>query len=143
MKKTEYSELFGPVAHDPAYTYRAHFVSAYDGDTVTLNIDLGFNIVRHNERIRLFGIDTPEIRGPERKEGVMVRDFVSDVLNVAESLFITTQKDRSGKYGRMLGVLWPQMPKWHHLHKEFDGRSLNQILLDVDMAKPYFGGKRE
>ena len=48
------------------YTYKARCVSVYDGDSITLDIDLGFNHWMLNQKIRLLGIDTPEIRGPER-----------------------------------------------------------------------------
>jgi len=54
------------------YTYRAFCHSCYDGDTFTMTIDLGFN-VQVTEKIRLFGVDTPEIRGDERERGLLVR----------------------------------------------------------------------
>ena len=51
------------------YIYKAEVVSVYDGDTITVDIDLGFNVVLRKQKIRLGGINTPEIRGEEREEG--------------------------------------------------------------------------
>ena len=55
--------LGAPAAADPAcglYQYKANIVRVIDGDTVVADIDLGFNVWRRDERLRLFGIDTPE-----------------------------------------------------------------------------------
>jgi len=48
------------------YHYKAHITKVYDGDTVTADIHLGFNMVMRKQKLRLLGIDTPEIRGEER-----------------------------------------------------------------------------
>jgi micrococcal nuclease len=49
------------------YTYKAKVLSVYDGDSLRLDIDLGFKVVMQNQRVRLLGIDTPEVRGEERE----------------------------------------------------------------------------
>ncbi len=52
------------------YNYKVKkVVNVYDGDTITVDIDLGFNMVMCNQKLRLYGINTPEVRGEEREEG--------------------------------------------------------------------------
>ena len=68
--------------HDPRYVYQAEIVRVYDGDTVFMDIDLGFRIVLHNEPLRLWGVDTPEVRGDEKERGIAVRDLVREWLPV-------------------------------------------------------------
>lgn len=82
------------------YTYKAYVVSVYDGDTVTLRVDCGFN-VSIIEKFRLLRINTPEIRGVERPDGLISRDRLREkILN--KEVIIKTEKDRKGKYGRYL-----------------------------------------
>ena len=71
------------------YEYKCEIVKIVDGDTIDVNIDLGFGTWIHNERIRLYGIDTPESR---------TRD-----LPVGSKQVLRTKKDKSGKFGRVLG----------------------------------------
>jgi micrococcal nuclease len=96
------------------YIYRCVVTSVYDGDTCTVDIDQGFGNWKHGEKIRLYGINTPEIRGgtKESKElAKAARDRLKDlVLRNAKDkeVFIETIRDKKGKYGRYLGVLWVQ-----------------------------------
>ena len=65
------------------YEYRATIVRWVDGDTVDLDIDLGFGIVYANQRVRLFGIDAFESRTrdlQEKQKGLAAKDFVERVL---------------------------------------------------------------
>jgi micrococcal nuclease len=62
------------------YHYRAEVQSVYDGDTCTLNIDLGLNTWLHDEKIRLARINSPELRGEERPQGLVAADFARDML---------------------------------------------------------------
>ncbi len=87
------------------YFYRAIVQKVYDGDTCTVDIDLGLNTWIRGERIRLARIDAPEIRGEEREEGIRARDFLRALIDGREVL-IQTLKDRKGKYGRYLGEIW-------------------------------------
>ena len=114
------------------YEYKVKEISKiYDGDTITVVIDLGFDI-SVKKVIQLWGIDTPEIRGEERPEGLVSRERLVELIEQYPDFYIKTFKDKAGKYGRMLGLL--MLP---------DGStSMNQILLDEGLAKPYFGGKR-
>lgn len=108
------------------YHYNAQIVSIYDGDTMRVDIDLGFGSWIRNQAIRLYGIDTPELRGEERPEGLRVRDFVIEMCPIGSTVMLESIRDRSGKYGRWLGRI--------HLP---DGRNLNQMLLDREMAIRY------
>lgn len=96
---------------EPAYEYRATLMHRsngldpiYDGDTMWLRVDLGFGIFYDLGPCRLFGLDTPEIRGEEREDGLMVRDYVRDIMTRPENEYflIQTEKDKKGKYGRYL-----------------------------------------
>ena len=111
------------------YTYKVPYIhSVYDGDTCTLDIDLGLNTIRCKEKVRLYGIDTPELRGvsdEEKERGRAARDWLWEKLDEAEEVVIRTHKDKSGKYGRLLGTLYA------------DGKNLNSALIDQGLAKPY------
>jgi micrococcal nuclease len=87
------------------YSYRAVITKVYDGDTVTADIDLGFHIWMKAEKIRLFRINTPEVRGPEREQGLISRDWLREkILN--KEVVLVTEKDKKGKYGRWLADIW-------------------------------------
>mgnify|MGYP003684246281 FL=1 len=115
------------------YTYKVAKVhSVYDGDTCTVDIDLGLNVVIRKEKVRLYGIDTPELRGvdPETKaKGIEARGWLRDQLDGADEVLIRTHKDKSGKYGRLLGELFA------------DGVNLNETLVELGMAEAYMGSK--
>lgn len=86
------------------YYYKAHIIDVYDGDTVTAEIDLGF-FVKFKEKFRLLGINTPELRGSEREQGLVSRDAVREkILN--KEVQIKTERDRKGKYGRYLATIF-------------------------------------
>ena len=85
------------------YHYKALVVDVYDGDTITAEVDLGFH-VNIREKFRLLGINTPEIRGAEREDGLKSRDLVRDKI-LHKEVFIETQKDKQGKYGRYLATV--------------------------------------
>jgi len=87
------------------YTYKAHVTSVYDGDTCTVDIDLGLHTWIHGEKIRLLRIDAPEMRGEEREQGILSRDYLRSLIQDREIILQTTQ-DKKGKYGRYLGEIW-------------------------------------
>lgn len=119
----------------PQFIYRARVVSVYDGDTITADLDLGLWTWRMGEKLRLYGIDTPEVRGPEATEGKKVRDYVRAILPDGAECVIQTIRDRSGKYGRLLAIVWPK--GW--------AESLNGHLLRRQMAQveAYSDSERE
>jgi len=87
------------------YFYEAVIISVYDGDTVTANIDLGLNIWIHNAKLRLYGIDTPELRGDTRAKGLQARDRLRELV-LGKEVIIQTHKDKTGKFGRYLATIW-------------------------------------
>lgn len=104
--------------------YRADVVSCYDGDTCRMNIELGLDVWKLNEMVRFMSLDTPEIRGDEREEGLMVRDTVRSILE-GKRVTIHTNDDMTDKYGRVL--VWVLTDTLH----------VNQWLLDSGFAVPY------
>jgi micrococcal nuclease len=108
------------------YKYKVlEVISVYDGDTMTVRLDLGFGI-SSVQKVRLYGIDTPEIRGDEKVRGEQVRDWLKDHIKGAD-LALQTIKDKRGKYGRLLGILY----------RNEDQKSVNALLIDKGLAKIY------
>ena len=87
------------------YYYRALVSYVYDGDTCTVDIDLGLHAWVHDEKIRLARINTPELRGEEREQGLLARDYLREQIDGKE-IFVQTMKDDKGKYGRYIGEIW-------------------------------------
>ncbi len=88
------------------YEYKCKIVRVVDGDTVDVDIDLGFGVWMHKERVRLYGIDTPESRTrdlEEKKFGLFAKRYVEEYLPVGTIQTLKTHKDGVGKYGRILG----------------------------------------
>ena len=88
------------------FVYRCRMVGWYDGDSPTVDIDLGFNHWMLQQKIRLYGVDTPELRGQEREQGLEVRDLVRKWVPPGSDCIIRTHKDRTGKFGRWLGEIF-------------------------------------
>tara|TARA_B110000971_G_C19968534_1_gene481420 strand:- start:348 stop:686 length:339 start_codon:yes stop_codon:yes gene_type:complete len=106
------------------YQYKATVKSVYDGDTITCDIDLGFDVILRKQKIRLYGIDTPELRGEEKERGIMVRDKVRELID-GKDIILKSIKDKKGKYGRWLGIIY------------IDELNLNDWLIDNDFAVKY------
>ena len=115
------------------YTYKASIVRVVDGDTVYVDVDLGFYL-RQVMKLRLKGIDTPEIRGPERPEGLKAKQFVVETL--AQCPVVVVKTDKIGKYGRYIAELWylPGSDDPHEILAQ--GQSLNRVLLEKGLAEP-------
>lgn len=105
------------------YAYRAHVVSVYDGDTVTAVVDLGFH-VSQEMTLRLCGIDTPEVRGEERPQGIVARDRLRELI-LDKDVVIRTKKDKREKYGRYLATVY------------VNGVDVNALLVDEGLAEQY------
>ena len=90
------------------YEYNAKVLRVYDGDTIRVDLDLGFGIWMQNQSIRFKGINTPELRGDSKEAGIVSRDRVIELLDGAgNECVIKTSKDKqTGKYGRILGEIW-------------------------------------
>ena len=98
------------------YEYRATIVRWVDGDTVDLDIDLGFGIVYANQRVRLFGIDAFESRTrdlQEKQKGLAktAKDFVERMPPNGFQVILRSKKDGKGKFGRILGEIIIDTPK--------------------------------
>lgn len=104
----------------PIYQYQAKIIKVYDGDTFTFIVDLGFSITV-KDKIRLYGVDTPELRGPQKERGKKVRDYVKTLI-LDKTVTIKTHK--KGKYGRYVCEVFLQ-----------NGESLSDHLLQKRMAK--------
>jgi endonuclease YncB( thermonuclease family) len=134
------------ISNDDLFWYKAKYLSNYDGDTVDVTMDLGFRIGMFM-RIRLIGINCPEMIGKTKVAGTNARDFLK-VLLVAggqDHLRVKSFRDESDKYGgRWLGELW--MPvlynsegsvKTAHFAKDGPWTNLNQLMVDCGHAVPY------
>jgi len=93
------------------YHYRANVVDVYDGDTITCNIDLGMGVWLSKQKIRLWGINAPELKGETREAGIGARDHLQKLIMAPGAvlpamIILETRKDRRGKYGRWLGIVW-------------------------------------
>lgn len=109
------------------YAYRAVITDVYDGDTVTADIDLGFHTWRRGERLRLHGIDTPELRGASRPRGLLARDALRKLV-LGRTVTLCTIEDRTGKYGRYLVKIFLDEPA---------ATFVNAWLLTEGLAEPY------
>lgn len=86
------------------HEYQATIVRVIDGDTIDVDIDLGFDSWLHKQRIRLCGVDTPESRTRDKQEkvhGLLAKKCVQEHLEVGKSYPLRTTK--KGKFGRYLG----------------------------------------
>ena len=106
------------------YEYKATVVKVYDGDTITVDFDLGFGITLKKQTIRLLGINTPEVRGPERADGILSRNALRHRI-LDKQVIIRTSKDKKGKYGRWLGEVF------------VEDENINQWLISEGYAEEY------
>lgn len=118
--------------------YDVHVIKVVDGDTVDVDIDLGFGICLKDERVRIMGIDTPESRTSDRVEklfGLAAKDRLYSLLEKDAKLITTEDKsgeDMKGKFGRILGDF-----------RAADGRLVTDIMIEEGHCVAYFGGSKE
>ena len=116
------------------FEYRCKLIKVVDGDTIDVDIDLGFGVWLRNQRIRLYGIDTPESRTRDKVEkvfGKMAGAFLKEKLG--ESCTLQTVLDGKGKFGRILGKFI--------VHDEVTGvdRSVHEIMIRQNLGVEYHG----
>ena len=125
------------------YEYKAKVVKIVDGDTVDVDIDLGFGIVLSDERVRIMGIDTPESRTRdkvEKKFGLAAKERLKSLLGKTCTLKTQINKngeDMKGKFGRILGdfdVYDATTDSW---------KPVTQVMIDEGHAVPYMGGSKD
>jgi len=118
--------------------YDVTVVKVVDGDTVDVDIDLGFKIQLKDERVRIMGIDTPESRTSDKVEklfGLAAKERLYSLLEKDAKLITTEDKsgeDMKGKFGRILGDF-----------RAADGRLVTEIMIEEGHCVPYFGGSKE
>ncbi len=103
------------------YVYEAVVLKVYDGDTITVSIDLGFSLYQSDVKLRLYGINTPEMNTKEGKD--VAERLRARLLN--QKVIIETIKDKTEKYGRYLAKV--------HLGDE----CINETLVKSGDAKEY------
>ena len=122
------------------YEYQCKIVRVVDGDTTDVDIDLGFGVWLKKQRVRFYGVDTPESRTSNKEEkvyGLAAKHFVENYLPKGSTQVLRTRKDGVGKYGRILGEF-----------VVFDGSkdmetTLNKLLIDTHNAVAYFGQSKD
>jgi endonuclease YncB( thermonuclease family) len=116
------------------YYYNAKILDVIDGDSIRIDIDLGFEHWIKNQNVRLFGLNAPEIRTTdliEKEIGLKVKAWVQEKVDVnGEYCLIETEYDKSGKFGRILATFWL---------KDLDGEyyNLNEVMLSEGLAELY------
>ncbi len=122
------------------YEYKCKILRVVDGDTVDVDIDLGFGVWMHKERVRMMGIDTPESRTRDKVEkafGLAAKTKLKELLPIGSIQILKTEIDKSGedkkgKFGRILGDFITD-----------DNRRCTDILIEEGHAVAYFGGSKE
>ena len=104
------------------YIYNAFVKSVYDGDTITCDVACGFGVELKKQKIRLYGLNTPEVRGEEKEKGIIVRDKLRERI-LEKNIQLKTIKDKKGKYGRYLGIVY------------LEGENINDWLIENNFAK--------
>ena len=116
------------------HEYSCVITRVVDGDTVDVDIDLGFDMWLKKQRIRLYGVDTPESRTSDKDEkpyGLLAKQKLKDKIDEAAEVKILTEKDEKGKFGRILGTI------------SADGVNLNEWLVENKYAVRYHGQNKE
>ena len=119
------------------FEYNCKVVKIIDGDTIDVDIDLGFGIWMKSQRIRMYGIDTPESRTrdlEEKKYGLNAKAFLTEMLDDSQ-LILKTHKDERGKFGRILGEVWRTT--------NYADKSINDYMVEKHHAVAYFGQSKE
>ena len=120
-----------------AFIYHAELERVVDGDTIDVTLDLGFNVKLHKQRCRLAGIDTPESRTRDLAEKALGKKASARLKELCTqhkgNLILRTSKEGKGKFGRILGSLYPSG----------SDVSLNDMLVSEGHARPYYGGSKD
>jgi micrococcal nuclease len=124
------------------YEYNIKVVKVVDGDTVDVDIDLGFGMTYKKQRVRMMGIDTPESRTRdlvEKKFGKASKKHLKQLLESAERLSLVSHD--KGKFGRILGEIFAHHAEGHPVYET--EISINQQMIDDHHAVDYGGGNKE
>ena len=122
--------------------YDVTVLKVVDGDTVDVDIDLGFGVCLKDERVRIMGIDTPESRTRDKVEdlfGEAAKARLKELMKDGGKLITTEDRkgeDMKGKFGRILGDFYVE--RW-----EGKKERVTDILVEEGHAVAYFGGSKE
>ena len=129
------------------YQYKSIIQKVVDGDTLEIAIDLGLSVWLHDEKIRLYGINTPEVFGvkkgsPEWELGNKASEFVKSVLKEKDEIIVETIKDKKEKYGRYLAMVYVRIDPavisgLSDIRSLGDYYCLNDILVRKGLAEVY------
>ena len=127
------------------YEYKCTILRVVDGDTVDVDIDLGFGVWMHKERVRMMGIDTPESRTRdkvEKKFGLASKEYVKAYLPIGSMQILKTEIDKSGedkkgKFGRILGDFLV------YDSKEDAQKKLTEIMISQGYGVAYHGQSKD
>ena len=114
-----------------AFVYRATLDRVVDGDTLDADLQLGFSVVLHKQRIRLAGIDTPESRTRNLEEKALGLKAKDRLIELCTGTFKVKSLGK-GKYGRILGIPYTA-----------DGEDICQKLIQEGHAVEYWGGTKK
>ena len=88
------------------YNYRVENIRVIDGDTVEVDIDLGFDVWLKKQKVRIHNIDAPEIRSKDKEEKVFAqaaKKRMEELLSIEEEIILRSFQDVRGKFGRIIG----------------------------------------
>ena len=115
---------------DTKYHYSAKVVDIHDGDTIKVDIDLGFGVILKNQTFRFFGINAPEIHGDTKTAGMQTPAYVEQALK-DKDIIIVTIKDEKEKFGRWLGrIFYHDGNNWVNLNQELITKGLAIKFMD-------------
>jgi endonuclease YncB( thermonuclease family) len=117
------------------YEYKATVKRIIDGDSLILDIDLGFYMFMNETKIRLYGLDTPEMTSEDpllRLQGVLATRYLFDNLQIGDKVIIKTVLDKREKYGRLLATIITN-----------DGLNINEGLIQNKLAVSYHNLTRD
>ena len=100
------SEHLERIMHEDRYVYGAKLVRVVDGDTVVLDVDLGFGTWLHNQHCRLLGINAPETHTETREAGEAATAWLRELLADTEEILIRSHLDKKDSFRRLLIELW-------------------------------------
>lgn len=115
------------------YRYKVYVTRVVDGDTVDVDVDLGFSTILKKQRIRMMGIDTPESRTRDLEEKFYGKASKAHLESILAEGEIQLQSHGKGKFGRILGELFVENSSY----------SINQQMIDEHHAVPYFGQSKD
>lgn len=120
------------------YEYNAQLKRIIDGDTIVVDIDLGFDVILKDQSVRLKGVDAPESRTRDAVEkifGNLAKEYVLYFcFQCNGKIIVQTELDETGKFGRILGTI---------IDSEDRTSILNDQLINKHYAVHYIGQNKK